>query len=297
MFRSNAVLSFRIFILNTLRFFWRLLGYRGLGIIRPLEDRIAPVTPIVARVNCQLMLLNLHETYNINLFNNGTRYVEEYQPFCDSIKTGMTVVDVGANIGLFTLAAAHLVGSEGHVIAFEPLQRNYYFLITNVTMNGYTNVWMEQMAVSNTEGYLDLYCFGTDNLSLSDKVIQGWGSGKSEAVPCCRLDHYLETRGISKVDVVKIDVEGAEKYVLEGMRNILSVPEPPRMIVEIHPDFLESLGCSAREVLELLSSYDYMLYYLDYSGKHRIQDISTFEIPYQPSRRPLNRFRIYCDRP
>jgi len=245
--------------------------------------------PIIAQVEGHAMLLDLHEGYNWRLFKWGMTFAEEFGPFCNIIRPGMTVIDIGANVGVFTLAAAQLVGTAGRVIAFEPLPRNYRYLNANLALNAYENVVVEQMAVTNQDGMLEMHLFGTDNLSVSNLVT---GSGGTDMVACCRLDTYLRQHGIQQVDLVKIDVEGAEALVLEGMKGFMSQAGFPALVIEVHPDFLETVDSSARSVMKKLGELGYELTYLRRDGATRIEDPVAFEYPYDTHRHPLNVFRI-----
>lgn len=276
-------------LLHLLRALYRAARYRGWRIIRPWHERLAR-RPIITQVGADLMLLDLQEVYNRFLFYLGTGTIEEYASFCASIRPGMTVVDVGANVGVFTLAAARLAGREGHVIAFEPLERNWRYLVANLALNGYHNVVVEPMAVTDHDGTLQMYAFGKDNLSVSREVagreLQTW------SVPSCRLNTYVAQHAIPGVDVIKIDVEGAEAAVLEGMRDLLTARNRPTLVVEIHPDFLLSVGSNAGEVLQRLHSHGYALHHLRRDGSLPIRDAASFVFPYDATIRPYNRFRI-----
>jgi FkbM family methyltransferase len=225
------------------------------------------------------MLLDLDETYNRFLFYRGTQAIEEYGPFCEIIRPGMTVLDVGANIGVFTLAAARLVGPTGRVIAFEPLPRNHRFLMANLALNGYSHVTVERMAVGNRDEPLTINLFGTDNLSFSDTVVRGQKA--TCEVQCCRLDTYLRKHGIDHVDVMKIDIEGAEDFAIEGMSDLFAGGCFPRVIMEVHPEFLASLGRNARSVLTRLHEAGYVMDVLESESgpRVRIGDIHSFQNP------------------
>lgn len=268
--------SIRLVILHALRMFHRLTsrivrGTRGLGLIYLVQDRIASAEPIVATVDGHRMVLDLHVRYNRYLFYRGLGEIHELRPFCDSIKPGMTVIDVGANIGVFTLAAARLVGPRGRVIAFEPLLRNYRYLVSNLVLNNYSHIAAEQMAVTNRDGHLELRVWGPDNVTV-DRTRSEGPTAETITVPCCRLDTYLSQHGIDRVAVIKIDIEGAEVFALEGMQALLRAQPRPRLVLELHPDLLQPLGYTPQEVLADLRRIGYHLYRLVSTKEYPIAD-------------------------
>lgn len=286
----------RVSTLRFLRLLIRLTGYHGFRVIRPLTDRLAPGRPLVVSIDGSRVLLDLTERYNFNLFFKGTRTIEELGAFHAAIRPGMTVLDIGANIGIFTLAAARLVGPAGRVVAFEPHPRNFRFLAANVALNGFTNVILEQAAVAEDDRPLELQLFGTDNLSLSPAA-SGHGSTGTLRVSCLALDRYLVERRIEDVGVIKLDVEGAEMAALRGMARLLENRWKPTLVVEVHPDLLRTSGSDARDVLALLETSGYRLTHLIRAGDagRPIPTIENFEIPYQAGIAPMNRFRILCE--
>ena len=272
------------------------LAARGYGPVYAASDRLAPARPVVARVAGQRMALDLRERYNRYLFYREVENVEEYRLFCERIRPGMTVIDVGANIGLFTLAAAHRVGPQGRVFAFEPLARNHRFLVANLALNGYDHAIAEPMAVGDRDGTLEVHLFGSDSTSVSS-IVSGPADAATQAVPCCRLDTYLHEHGMERADMVKIDVEGAEGAVLEGMQELLQGKNPPALVVEVHPDFLESVGSTAHRVLHLLAAHGHTLWHLRSDGAVHIGDIDSFQVSGQAADGGSRRFRVYAQPP
>jgi len=169
-------------------------------------------------------------------------YYQGHEPnvtslFYSLVEKGMTVVDVGANFGYFTILAAKLVGNEGLVLAFEPEPTVYKALIKNIQVNNWNNVRPLQLAVGDLNG---------KEFNISPNV---------NPLETISLDSFLQT----DVDIVKIDVEGGELEVLRGMKNILAKGKV-KIICEVHPAQLSSLGYSTKEIEELLRQYDYNIY-------------------------------------
>jgi FkbM family methyltransferase len=162
------------------------------------------------------------------------KFVEKY------LKPGMCVLNIGANIGLYTLIAANIVGSRGVVHAFEPSRLNFDRLKRNVQLNGFTNVIYNQMAVSNFNGSLALHSDPAypklDSHYQTQRVIDGrHPEGFIEFVNCVTLDNYWMKicRGVpTKVDIIIMDIEGAELDALKGSNNIFELSPNLIMMIE-----------------------------------------------------------------
>lgn len=149
------------------------------------------------------------------------------------IKPGMTVFDIGANIGFFALAAAKLVGPSGRVVAFEPNPAVVARLKKNVELNGLAErVKIEQSAVGDFDGTAE-FCFALTHLQgrFSDLPYVPQGA-ESTPVPCCRIDTYVTSTGVVP-DVLILDVEHAEGRALRGMQSVLQRYNP-LVFVEMH---------------------------------------------------------------
>jgi FkbM family methyltransferase len=160
------------------------------------------------------------------------------------VRPGMVCVDVGANIGYFTLLFARSSGETGRVYAFEALPENAALLNDNVELNGLgRRVVVEAVAVGDgRKQEVHLYR-GSSTLEYS---IVGESAGidtsSSVAVPAVSLDAYFADG--PRVDVIKMDIEGAEEWAFRGMQRMLS-EDRPRCVVELHGD----AGMSVIEVL------------------------------------------------
>ena len=156
--------------------------------------------------------------------------------FLQLLQKGFTVIDVGANVGFFTLLAAKLVEKEGTVLAFEPEPTSFSLLSGSVLRNNFSNVKLSQKCVSDIDGRRTLYLSSTRHRGMHS-IIRDSG-GTSVTVPSTRLDTEVSRLGIDHVDLLKIDVEGAELEVLKGIGD--QCPSIKRMLVETHGPELES---------------------------------------------------------
>lgn len=172
--------------------------------------------------------------------------------FEDVVKPGMRVLDIGAHIGYFTLLAARAVGSTGRVYAFEPDPSNYRFLCHNVALNGLGEVVTTvPKAVSDTSGTRPFF-----SDTKTSVVSSFWAEGRSDGampVDCTTVDDFLHGRAI---DVVKLDVEGAEVDALRGMRRTLTDKSELAVFVECNPTALATAGSSVRELLDELDALE-----------------------------------------
>jgi FkbM family methyltransferase len=156
------------------------------------------------------------------------------------VRPGATVVDVGANIGYNTLHAARRAGPHGRVIAVEPAPDNLEVLQRNLAAAGATNVVVAPVAAGAVPGLRELFVRGRTSAvnSLFPRSCYAFVTDIVR-VPVVPLDDLVA----GGADVVKIDVEGAELEVLEGMPRVLE--KPPVLVVEWHPLLQQLAGYDA----------------------------------------------------
>ncbi len=190
---------------------------------------------------------------------------DDYEPwttriFLESLRPGMTVVDVGANIGYYTLHAAGAVGETGRVFAFEPSSANCSLLERNIALNRYRNVIVIRKAVGDRDGTTDLFIGSSGQHSLYYDRDHHKGSEKVVIIP---LDLFLEDRGCPVLHLVKIDVEGAELAVLKGMRRSLAKSEVRRLIIEFCAGKLRKAGTEPTTLLSWLRETGFRINVID----------------------------------
>jgi len=209
----------------------------------------------------QRIYLHLDDWIPIQLFWMGVYFVERKQTehFKKLIKPGDIVIDVGAHIGYYTLIAAARVGKSGHVYAFEPTSNTFKILQKNIQMNNFTNVSLYNLAISDKEGYVELYLSDTINTGATSITVSEFFSGKIEKAKCITIDSFLKKENIKKVDLIKIDVEGAEPKVLRGMKELLS-KQSPKILIEINEERLKSFGYSKDYIYKFLLNKGYKAY-------------------------------------
>ena len=163
------------------------------------------------------------------------------------VRPGMTVVDVGANVGVWTAAFSRSVGPSGCVVALEPAPANRRALEQAKQSNGWENVEIHALAAADSEGSMLLQCssFNSGNNALSARG----GSDDAVRVSTVRLDSLLAGRS---VDFLKIDVQGWEAAVLRGAKETLRCNRPIAVRLEVWPTGLRRAGSGLCEILEIL---------------------------------------------
>lgn len=166
----------------------------------------------------------------------GERFIDERFLLQKLLQPGMTVVDVGANIGYYLLLAVQSIGAAGRVICIEPSSENLPELRRNIEINGFANVQLHAVALGDREGETGLHT--GINSGIADCE-----SGPYR-VPLRRLDQVVTER----VDFLKIDVEGYEGQVLAGAEALLATHKPT-LFLELHPHIVGRFGFSTSGIL------------------------------------------------
>lgn len=218
---------------------------------------------------------------SLRLSINGCCEEMETRLFKKLIKKGDTVVDVGAHIGYYSLLAARLVGKTGQVYAFEPDPERFSILEQNVHLNDYKNVVCVNKGVYDRDGVVDLL------IMLDKKIIE---------VAVVSLDAFLKNK---KINVIKIDTDGAEVSVLKGMTKILKNNKKIKLLIEFWPAGFGIFGSSGQEYLNLLRSLGFRIYEIneklghikEVSDKYLLTKYSSDKVNYK-----LKHTNLYCTR-
>ena len=195
-------------------------------------------------------ILNGHKFYfDLDEENQAMKEIENdfilhgnYEPFTtklveEHVKAGDVCVDVGASHGYFTLLFAKLVGDQGKVYAFEPTDNQFKYLTKNIVSNGYNmRVIAENVAAWSSEAV---------NPELKINM------GSTRDIRGVRLDDILPT----KVDFIKIDVDGTELEVLRGLRQTIENNPQLKMVIEIYPTYVRNMGLDPQEMMNFLDKY------------------------------------------
>jgi FkbM family methyltransferase len=159
--------------------------------------------------------------------------------YLEYLREGMTVFDVGANVGELTLHFSRSVGPSGAVHAFEPTGRGFERLETICRAASLRNVRLNRLALAESEGSVSLHVYDGDYLSWTTRAVrplEDYGIDVKpigvEEAPATTLDLYCERNGVAGIDLLKIDVEGAEFQVLVGARRLLDERRVRRVTFE-----------------------------------------------------------------
>nr|MBN1230031.1 FkbM family methyltransferase [Anaerolineae bacterium] len=197
--------------------------------------------------------------------------IEKHRALESFLRPGDVFIDIGANKGDFSLLAARLVGQNGQVLAFEPEPTNCHWVQKSITLNGYTNIALYTIALSDKADMATLY--------IGEK--SGWHTlipGQRHrdkgtiSVKTRTLDDCLREQGVlDSVNVIKIDVEGAEMSVLQGASETLARNRDLIVLLDIHPQ----LGVSPEAVCAFLRERDFQLFAEEYPFLTPVSDCSA----------------------
>lgn len=231
--------------------------------------------------------LDGHRLYLDASDSNRMSIKNEYEPLQTRlvkqlVEPGDVTIDLGANIGYYALLLARQVGDEGKVYAFEPDPLNVELLHKNIEANGYSTIVVEAKAVSDEAGLVKLF-----KENWNDATPSLWESShctNSVEVDCVRLDDYFgdESKGMPRIDFIKMDIEGAEGKALAGMGALLAANPEATIMTEYLPSVLENMGTKAIDFLNTLTGLGYTLYNIDEeTATIEPLDPKTFQHRYQ----------------
>jgi len=245
------------------RFLWpykTILDVQGSKMYLNTHDK----SPTMRKTFQAYALNRVHEEYTTELFKKV-------------IKKGDIVVDLGANIGYFTLLAARLVGKKGRVYSFEPEPRNYHYLLKNIELNNYDNIIAINKAVSEKSAKVKLYICPYDSGHHTIKQYKGIEEYRPDfidnkkdfvEVETVVLDDFFKKEIKQPIDVIKMDVEGAEMLALSGMDSLIKESKNLKIFVEFFPLLIREMGNSPEEFIRrLLEDYHFSIFVIggDYS--------------------------------
>ena len=174
------------------------------------------------------------------------------------LKPAQVFVDIGANIGWHTLIAASCVGPRGRVIGCEPATATFAQLAKNVELNHFGNVTLHRLGLGAQPGSFDIFECEEGN-SGANSLYASCGQAPVESVTIENGDAFFQTHGIHQVDLCKIDVEGAEFDVLNGLKQTLADRKISCMLIEANDAALRRSGHSADELISGLIGYGFRL--------------------------------------
>jgi FkbM family methyltransferase len=186
---------------------------------------------------------------------------------CRLVKQGAVCFDIGAHIGYYSLLLAAAVGAEGQVFSYEPVPQTFSLLSRNVSRNFARNVTTNQSALGDFEGNVQMACGG--------ELPLGWSRVREHGaleVPCTTIDAEVSRLRLTRVDFIKIDVEGYEPHVLEGSKNTIARLRPAVMF-EVNASALNEHGAAPSRISDMLTSHGYEIFI---TQKRKLRRIRQF---------------------
>jgi len=246
-------------IFNRLDWFWNL--------VRPLYNST------IGFFGRNGLLRVINGTDPILIHHSFRNMSEVYEPevwrhFMSKIREGDKIADVGAYIGVYSIALSKRVGKLGHVFAFEPDPINYKWIDLHAKINNVeSNTTVINAAVGEKDGQV---WFSTER-GIQNQIVSK-GTPNSMAVPMVSLDIQLAEKGL---DLLKIDVEGFEEIVLRGSRKLLghSNRSPRAIYIEVHPYNWHLCGTTSQSLINEITKSGYQAFFLDGS---RVDNISRY---------------------
>jgi FkbM family methyltransferase len=230
--------------------------------------------PFVARMPADLggaaFFCDLQDTISREVCFTGRYEPQETQLALRILQPGMSAVDVGANWGYFTLLCAHLVGGNGRVLTLEPHPHLASILAGNVRSNQLSHVQVRTMAAAAGPGVRAF--IGYDERGGNWGVSRTARDREAPDFKCetAALDTLLDELGWNRVDLVKVDIEGAEAEAIRGMTEGLARRRYRYVLLECHPAELSAAGASIEQCLEPFSRAGYRGWHIDHSmAMHR----------------------------
>jgi FkbM family methyltransferase len=228
------------------------------------RDRKAEVALTIGWHDPLKLCLCLSNDLSRQIFIAGCIDPNEFAFLDKVLEPGMSFLDAGANEGIYTLFAAVRVGN-GAVWAFEPSQREMERLERNIQLNGLGNVKTFRMGLADEDGEAELTVAAAEHSgqnTFGEFVYPTVESLRREVVPVRTLDRVVEDQGITSLDVVKVDVEGAEQRLLRGARNALRAFRPI-ILLEASDAALRKQDGDRKRLCEELTAQDYRIYSFD----------------------------------
>lgn len=202
---------------------------------------------------------------HFNAFVGASHYRprrDELSLFDNYVTGARTIFDVGANFGIMACLYAKRA-PDARIFAFEPHPSTYATLKGNLERNGISNVSTHQLAVGSEKGTVSFTDHGSP---ASNRISDDTGLYPTIDVPITTLDMFVEEQGIDEIDFLKIDVEGAELKVLQGLSKTLGQRRVRAGMIELCPGTIARFGASVDGLLDTLAGYGYSAFEIDENG-------------------------------
>lgn len=215
-------------------------------IVGSLSARLLFKRPVAVRVGRHLLFSRRWDRLvAMVLWKYGLLEKQESRLLRTLVRPGMTVVDIGANIGYYTTLFADWVGAQGRVYAFEPERENFDMLSLAVRQGGITNAVLENAGIGSHTGKHDMYINPIH--SGDHRTHESCRFDKKVEIQMMRLDDYFAAR--QGIHLIKMDIQGGEYFALQGMKNTLVQGKEMALLTQLEPLLLHEAGCSPERFL------------------------------------------------
>jgi FkbM family methyltransferase len=216
---------------------------------------------------------SLDRLVNLYLHHLGLRGAEEKSFLERQVRPGMRVLDIGANQGIYSLLLSRLVGKDGHVHCFEPDPRLFASLQGNCKRNGAANMDLHNVALGRTPGVMKLHRsrFNSGDNRLARSEHADW----FEEVEV-KVAPLSSIAGAERIDFIKLDVQGWEHEVFQGMEELLRRNPGVRIYFEYWPLGLRNAGCAPVDLLRYVASQGFSLYHAESGALRAVTDFEAF---------------------
>ncbi|MFA6918690.1 MAG: FkbM family methyltransferase [Patescibacteria group bacterium] len=161
------------------------------------------------------------------------------------LRCGDTVVDAGTNVGFFTILASKLVGDSGKIYSFEPVKEAATILKNNININNCKNIEIVEKALGDQEGDIEFYIDSENLFEGSSSVIKPESEKSRRKIQQTTIDDFVIANKIEQIDFIKVDIEGAERYMLKGAEQTIKRFKPMISIRTYHlpddPEVIEKI--------------------------------------------------------
>ncbi len=172
-------------------------------------------------------------------------------------KKDMTIIDIGAHLGLMSVIMAKLIGNNGKVLSYEPTPKTFILFKKIISLNKFTNVIIPyNMAISNFKGLVDFFVDENEGSNANSLVGRKDKNRVSEKIQVNTLDNIIIDLKLQKLDLIKIDAEGSELDVLNGAVNTISKFKPI-IILALHPPLIINNKHNIADIYDFIIKYNY----------------------------------------
>lgn len=236
---------------------------------------------ITVKNGCKLNLIPNDPGISLELTRFGIHEPVTTKIVSQKLRSGMICVDAGGNIGYYATLESNKVGKNGRVIAIEPSPVNFRYLKKNLELQNQSNYEVHNFACGKEDGKISFLVHDISNMckviNEGDKIPEGMQAIK---IPVKKLDSFLKSISVDKIDFLRMDIEGSELNLFEGAKDTIKNSKP-MIQFEFHPGKLGP--ADTRKVLEYLKSEDYEIHsfligYLDTPLVGTVRDLKKYSI-------------------